>query len=149
MIWYIKEMRNIKRFYGLASLASLGTGMGIYFFFRNTNMLLFEWMPKFIIFNNVYIPINHSILSSMLLYNLPDMLWFLSGILFLRYLWFNNKQWQGIYVICFYGIAIIIETSQLFTNIPGTFDWLDLSFMGIGAFVEGLLYNNFVRRRIV
>jgi hypothetical protein len=34
-------------------------------------------------------------------------------------------------------------------KIPGTFDWFDLLFLGIGAFVEGLLYKKFILRRIV
>ena len=79
----------------------------------------------------------------MLIYNLPDALWFLSGILFIRFLWFNDKKWQWIYIVCFYVIAAGIEFSQLSNNVPGTFDVLDLLFMGIAAFVEGLFYKKF------
>ena len=139
-------MRIIRQFYGIASLVSLGTGMGIYLFFRNTNMLLFEWIPKLNNLNNVYIPVKHSFFNSILLYNLPDALWFLSGILFIRFLWFNNKKWQEIYIIWFYVIAIIIETSQILKTSPGTFDVLDLFFIGIAAFVEGLSYKKLSRR---
>jgi len=138
-----------RRFYWLTSIISLSLGMAIYLLFKNTNMLLFKWIPKLEYFKNVYIPIEDSIFSSILLFNLPDALWFLSGILFLRYLWFKNYKEQKIYILCFYFIGVVFEISQLFKNIPGTFDYLDLLFMGIGAFVEGLLYNNFVRRRIV
>jgi hypothetical protein len=134
-----------KRFYGLASLVSLVIGMGIYLLFRNTNMLLFEWIPKLEFLKNVYIPIKKSFISSIFLYNLPDALWFLSGILLLRFVWFGNKKWQGIYIFCFYGIAVIFEISQLLNNIPGTFDLLDLLFIGITAFVEGLLYKFFFK----
>jgi hypothetical protein len=111
-------------------------------------MLLFEWIPKLEFFKNVYIPIKHSFLSIPLLYNLHDALWFLSGIPFLRFLWFDNKKWQGIYIRCFYGIAVFFEISQLSNNVPGTFDFLDLLFMGITALVEGLLYINFVQRSL-
>ena len=109
-------------------------------------MLLFEWIPKLEFLKNVYLPIKHSFFSSMLLFNLPDALWFLSGILFLRCLWFNNKKWQEVYILCFYGIAVIIETSQLSKKVPGTFDVIDLFCMGITAFVEGLLYKKIVIR---
>ena len=105
-------------------------------------MLLFEWIPKMGFLKDVYIPIKHSVFSSMLKYNLPDALWFLSGILLLRFLWFNNKKWQGIYIKCFYGIAVIVETSQLSNKVPGTFDWLDLLFMGSFAFVESIIFNS-------
>jgi hypothetical protein len=137
-----------KRFYGIASIVSLALGMGIYFFFRNSNMLLFQYLPKPAFLNDVYIPVKHSFFSSLFLFNLPDALWFLSGILFLRFLWFNNEKWQKIYILCFYGIAAIFEISQLSNNIPGTFDVLDLLFFVITAFVEGLLYKISVRRSL-
>jgi hypothetical protein len=111
-------------------------------------MVLFEWIPKPKFIEAFSLPIAKSFLSSILLYNLPDMLWFLSGMMFLRFMWFYDTKWQKIYLRCFCGIALIIETSQLSENIPGTFDLLDLLFMGIGAFVEGLLYTNFVKRRL-
>jgi hypothetical protein len=43
---------------------------------------------------------------------------------------------------------LAIETSQLAKNIPGTFDPLDLLFMGMGAFFEGLLYKKYAERRM-
>jgi hypothetical protein len=140
-------MNNLRLIYGLSSLLSLAIGMGIYFFFRDTNMLLFAWIPQLEFLNSVYIPLKHSVFTSMLLFNLPDALWFLSGILFLRFIWFYRFKEQTVYVISFYFMGAIFEISQLSDNIPGTFDYLDLLFMGIAAFVEGLLYNFFVRRR--
>jgi len=138
-----------KRFYGLASLFSLLIGIGIYLFFRNTNMLLFEWIPKLKFFKDVYIPIKPSFFMSMLKYNLPDALWFLSGIFFFRFLWFYNYKEQNVYILCFYLTGIIFEISQLLPNIPGTFDFLDLLFEGIGALVESLLYKKFILRSVV
>jgi len=137
-----------KRFYGLASVASLAAGMGIYLFFRNTNMLLFEWIPKLLFFKNVYIPAKQSVFTSILFFNLPDALWFLSGILFLRFIWFYRYKEQNVYIICFFLIGIVFETSQLSDNIPGTFDWLDLFFMGMTALLEGLLYKIFIQRSL-
>ena len=43
---------------------------------------------------------------------------------------------------------MILEASQLSKNVPGTFDWLDLFFMGVGAFVEGLLYKLFMGKTL-
>jgi len=138
-----------RRFYCFASIIYLFIGMAIYLLFRNTNMLLFQWIPKLEYFKNVYIPMEHSVFRSMLLFNLPDALWFLSGILFLRFLWFKEYKEQKIYVLCFYFTGFAFEISQLSEKIPGTFDYLDLFFMGIGAFVEGLLYKKFILRRNV
>ncbi|MDR0290898.1 MAG: hypothetical protein LBI06_08185 [Treponema sp.] len=137
-----------RRLYGLASLVSLAMGMGIYLFFRNTNMLLFEWIPKLQFFKDVYIPTRQSVFTSMLFYNLPDALWFLSGILLLRFIWFYKFKEQDVYIICFYLIGAIFEISQLSKNVLGTFDPLDLFFIGITALIEGLLYKNFVLRSL-
>jgi hypothetical protein len=142
------EIEINRRFYGWVSLVSLGTGMGIYLFFRNTNMVLFEWIPKLHFFKDVYIPTKQSVFTSMLFFNVPDALWFLSGILFLRFIWFYRFKEQNVYLICFYLTGAVFEISQLSENIPGTFDWLDLFFMGITALVEGLLYKNFVQRSL-
>jgi hypothetical protein len=144
-----KVLKMTKHLYGLLSLLSLVIGMGIYLCFRNLNIVLFEWIPKPYFLENIFVPIPRSVLSSMLLFNLPDALWFLSGILFLRFIWFYEKKWQSVYIVCFYGIATIIEISQLSEKVPGTFDVLDLLFEGITAFIEGLLYNIFVRRSSV
>jgi hypothetical protein len=143
-----KPVEVNRRFFGIASLFSLATGMGIYLFFRNTNMMLFEWIPRLQFVKDIYIPTKQNGFTSILFYNVPDALWFLSGILFLRFLWFNNQKWQGIYILCFCGIAVTFEISQLSDNFPGTFDWLDLFFMGITALIEGLLYKNFTRRSL-
>jgi len=112
-------------------------------------MLLFQWIPNLEFINKIYIPINHSIICSMFLFNLPDALWFLSGILFLRFIWFKKNKEQKIYLLCFYFIGAIFEICQLSKYIPGTFDYLDLLFMYIGAFVEGLLYKYFILRRVL
>ena len=138
----------IRRFYGLFSFMSLIMGIGIYFFFRKTNMLVFAWIPSLEFIKDIFIPLEDSFITSMFLYNLPDALWFLSGILFIRFFWFYKNKEQKIYLICFYFIGAIFETSQLSENIPGTFDFLDLLFMGITAFAEGLLYKIFILRRM-
>jgi hypothetical protein len=85
-----------KRLYGLLSLGTLIMGMGIYLFFRNLNMVLFEWIPKPKFVGAFSVTVTPSFLSSMLLYNLPDMLWFLSGIMFLRFIWFIDYQAQSV-----------------------------------------------------
>jgi len=138
-----------RRFYGLASLIPLVIGMGIYLLFRNTNMLLFEWIPKLKIFKDVYIPTKQSLFISILKYNLPDALWFLSGIFFFRFIWFYKLKEQNVYILSFYFMGLVFEISQLSDNIPGTFDFLDLLFEGIGAFVESLLYKKFIQRSVV
>jgi hypothetical protein len=139
-----------RRFYGLLSLFSLIIGMCIYLLFRDlNNMILFRFFPKPEFAETVLIELQPSIFSYILKYNFPYMLWFLSGILLMRFIWFFNYKLQRIYVFCFYAIGIIYVLCKISKKFPGTFDWLDLLFMCIGAFVEGLLYKTFIRRRIV
>ena len=134
-----------KIFYGLASISSLLIGILIYRLFRDmSNMILFSLLPKTVFAGTVPIQLNPSPFSSILMYNLPDMLWFLSAILFLRFIWFYRTKIQKLYVLSFYGISAIFEISQLSEKVPGTFDFLDLIFMGAGALAEGLLHKFFL-----
>jgi len=138
-----------KRVYGTLSLASLIIGMAIYLFFRNMNIVLFDFLPKPQFLDRFFIPIKPSAFASVLLYNIPDILWFLSGLFFLRYVWFHEPKWQRVYIACFCIIAFVLEISQISKNVPGTFDFMDLLIMAIAAFIEGLLFNIFFARRIV
>ena len=124
-------------------------GICIYLLFRDLNYIVFfAWIPKPDFIGSVSIQLPSSIFSYILLYNTAGMLWFVSGILFFRFIWFYRAKVQRVYIGWFCAAAAILEISQLSENVPGTFDALDLLFMGIGAFVEGLLYNIFVKRRI-
>jgi hypothetical protein len=138
----------IRRRYGIASLSALVCGLAIYFFFRNRNVVLFTWLSKLPMLDSFLIPLKHSAIASFLRYNLPDMLWFLSGVLLLRCLWAGHWKGQTVYITVFYILALIIEIGQLGENVPGTFDPFDLFVMGITALFEGVIYNSFIRRRI-
>jgi len=46
-------------------------------------------------------------------------------------------------------VGAVFEISQLSKNVPGTFDWLDMFFMGITALLEGLLYKFFLQRGLI
>ena len=142
-------MKKIRLLYGLLSLLTLLAGMIIYLLFRDlNNIVLFTWIPKLEFLNTILVPLKPSVFANFLKYHLPDTLWFLSAILFLRFLWFYKVKTQTAYIVCFYGIGLVIETSQLSEKVPGTFDPLDLFFMGIGALVEGLLYKFCIKRRL-
>ena len=140
-------MNKQKMLYGFLSLFTLFFGMCIYLFFRDlNNMIIFRFIQKPEFAENVLIQLKPSMLSYVIKYNFPYMLWFLSGILFMRFIWFFNYKVQNIYVIGLYCIGFIYVLCKRLEGFPGTFDWLDLLFMGIGAFVEGLLYKKFILR---
>ena len=146
----VKSIVIIRRIYGVASFLSLIMGICIYLFFRDlNNMLLFRFIQKPEFANNTLIQLMPSIFSYVLKYNFPYMLWFLSGILLMRFIWFFNYKAQNIYVICLYCIGSIYVLCKLSPEFPGTFDWLDLLFMGTGAFIESLIYNKIIRRKIL
>jgi hypothetical protein len=124
--------------------------MVIYLLFRNVNdIVLFSWIPKPDFLGTILIPLKPSIFTNILRYNISDMLWFISAILFFRFIWFYNIKIQAVYIRFFYGVGLVFEISQISDKVPGTFDWLDLLFMGIGAFVEGLLYKKFILRSYI
>jgi len=142
-------MNKIRSVYVLLSLLTLISGMVIYLLFRDlNNMMLFSLIPKHNFFETTIVPLKSFFFTDILRYNLPDMLWFVSAILFFRFLWFYKIKIQTFYIICFYIIGFVFEISQLSEKVLGTFDWMDLFFIGIGAFVEGLLYKYFTIRRL-
>jgi len=144
---YDKFMKKIRTVYGILSLLTLIFGMFIYLLFRDlNNMILFRIIPKPEFTEAVIINLHSSLFSYVLKYNFPYMLWFLSGILFMRYIWFLNYRIQKKYVFCLYCIGFIYVICKIIKFFPGTFDFLDLLFMGIGAFVEGLLYKILILR---
>jgi len=137
-----------KTVYGLLALLTLALSMIIYFLFRDlSNIILFSWIQKPEIFENILFPLKTSIFNDYLRFNIPDALWLVSAILLLRFIWFDKIKIQTVYVNCFYIIGFAFEISQILDKVPGTFDWLDLLFMGIGVFVENLLYKKFILRR--
>ena len=141
-------MGKIRLFYLLLSILFLVIGMFIYILFRDiSHLFIINRITKLGFIQTIFIELKPSILTNILLYNIPDMFWFISGILLLRFIWFYRTKEQNIYLYGFYITGAAFEISQLSENIPGTFDYLDLFFMGMGGLVERLLYNNYIRRR--
>jgi hypothetical protein len=79
---------------------------------------------------------------SFLAYNLPNGLWLLSGLLFIRAIWWKDGKTGGIYVQVFVTGAVFLELCQLLENIPGTFDLLDLLLPVIIALAESFINKN-------
>jgi len=144
-------IRRLKLLYFIAAFVAFLAGVSIYAFFRNiNNMILFRFIPKPSFLVSLYSPINsHSIWADMLIYNLPYGLWCLSGLLLVCAIWLNNAKWQAIYK----GIYIAIVMSYVILKLPGvvhgTFDVLDLLFIGFFAFLESIFFTLFIRRKIV
>jgi len=146
-----RNTRRLKQAYYIAAIAALFSGMAIYVFFRDSkNMLLFHYLPRWSFMNTLYSPIkSNSIWTDMFIFNLPYGLWCLSGLLFIRAVWLTEKNCRNIYRIVYIAIVMSYVFLKLPGITPGTFDVLDLAFMGSFAFLESIIFNIFVRRRIV
>jgi hypothetical protein len=88
----------------------------------------FSWIRCFNINYSFFrqIELSNNIISLYTVYSLPNGLWILTGLLFLRIILNNEKRMLIIYSIIFIIISIFIEIGQLFNLISGTFDKFDL-----------------------
>jgi len=138
----VKKARAV---YGLLSFLFLVAGVGVYFLFRDLgDLLFFARLPIFDFGGSARARLEPSFFADALMFNAAGMLWLVSGIMFFRFLWFYNPGAQKVYVGCFCAIAVALEAAQLSGGVPGTFDPLDLLFMGAGALAEGLAHKVFV-----
>jgi hypothetical protein len=135
-------MNKIKIFNMLLALFPLFIGGLIYICFRNEDILFFSWM-RFLNINYSLlrqIELKNNIISSYIVFSLPNGLWVLSGLLLLKVFLENEKRLLAIYSIIFIMVSILYEISQLIDIIPGTFDIADIItiiiFSNIGLFVN-------------
>lgn len=132
-----------KKVYGLIfPLLPVLIGGLLYICFRNENILLFSWIR----FVNIdysflrHIVIADNLISSYIIYSLPNGLWVLSGLLLLKYFLKNENRVYLFYATVFILISISIEVCQLYGIVPGTFDILDLVTIIIFSII-GFLMN--------
>ena len=146
-----RNIRRVKQAYYMTAIAALFSGMAIYIFFRDTkNMLLFHYLPRWSFMDALHSPINsNSIWSDMFFFNLPYGLWCLSGLFLIRAIWLTEKNWGNIYRIVYIALVMTYVLLKLPEITPGTFDVLDLVFMGSFAFLEGIIFSIFIKGRLV
>jgi len=143
----ISQFRHKILFFALVSLLS---GLLIYAFFRNHNMMIFHVFAKPLFLETIYFSVPaDNIFISMFLFNLPDGLWFLSGLLAIRAVWLTNPKWRFIYFCVFLVTALFMEIMQISAVLPGTFDILDIVFIAFFAFFENFIFYMFIKRRIL
>jgi hypothetical protein len=139
--------KKIQIIYFLFSILSMAAGFLVYYFLRENNILIYNWFP--------FLPKNNKIIAfpqetfwlDFLRYNLPDGLWLLSILLFLRAIWHKDRKTFLIYKICVLFICFLLEILQIFDKIPGTFDFFDLATMGSIALLESIVHKILMTRR--
>lgn len=146
--YYIKQ---IKTTYFFAALAAFLIGIAIYVFYRNIdNLVLFRYFPKPSFLASLSLLHGTDTIGGYLfVFTLPHGLWCISGLFVIRAIWLHNTKWRAIYGVIFIIVVSSLEISQLSENRPGTFDILDLSSYFISAFLESIVFNIFVKRRII
>jgi hypothetical protein len=132
----------------LAFISLMG-GFLVYAFFRNNDVLAYKIIEKPIFLNGLNRTFSQEIwLFHFFVYSLPDGLWLLSGILFIRALWLGNTKTGNIYILVICVCALVLETCQMFHLLSGTFDILDICAMVLAVFGEGMFNKYYFSRRI-
>jgi hypothetical protein len=146
-----RRTTSFRLVYCFVALIALVGGIMIYVFFRhNDNITLFRHFLKPIFLNTLYIPIKtDTMLGYFFVFNFPHGLWCLSGLFIIRAIWLTNTKWRVIYGSIFIALIFFLEISKLSRFRAGTFDVLDLLTYGIFAFVESIIYNQFIRRKFL
>jgi hypothetical protein len=133
-------LKTSRIFYAAAPLLA---GFALYLFFRN-NELPFRSLNAV----RDFIRPLKSAIPTIIRGSLPDALWLLSGILFVRLLWRNDARCRTVYLCLFYLMAFLSEILQAFRLIPGTFDTYDLCAYFAVIVLENRVHFYMTRRRI-
>jgi hypothetical protein len=141
------KARNLQFVFFSLSLFSIVAGFLIYYFFRENHILIYKWFEFLPKNNNIITFSDKHFWSDFLRYNLPDGLLVLSGLLFLRALWYEKWETFLIYRICFLIAVFLFEILQIFDGIPGTFDFFDLLTMGSIILLENIVHKILLIRR--
>lgn len=133
---------NIRSFYLILSILSMGLGCLMYAKYRTTRLVFVDWIEclgykeEYILFIKCLQKDNLKKMPDWFIYSFPDGLWVFSYVCFMIFIWkgkINSKN--IIWIIALPIYAIISELAQLFDVYPGTFDAKDLLFYAIGAII--------------
>lgn len=126
------------------SIFSLLIGLFIYLVFRDNTNPFYECAYRIGVAEKL--DILRSLFSNLcmpawFIYSLPDGLWMFSFVLLILSIWdykLNRDAiiWLSIAIV----IGFIFEFTQLYFTHLGSFDWLDILFMGVGAIVPVILF---------
>jgi len=143
-------IKQIKLVYYISAFVALMAGFAIYAFFRNIdNMILFQIFPKPENLNYLYFKVKtDTFWMYLFVFNLPHGLWCFSILLIIRAIWMHDNKWRIFYSGIFITAALSLEIAQLSETMPGTFDVFDLASYVFFAFVESIIFNLFIKRRI-
>ena len=132
----------------LISIITLSIGTLIYLLFRVSTLKVFSWL-NFLGIDFVNNDLRKKSINYMpkipdwFIFSLPDGIWIFSYVLVMISIWnftLNKKSifWMTIIPL----VAIFSEIFQIFDFIPGTFDFVDLSFYILGFILPFIIFKN-------
>lgn len=120
----------------------------IYIIFRTERLIMFRWFEYLNISNkisNIQNLRNISSFPNWFIYSLPDGLWMFSYTAASLEIWKHAITKQNIFWIFSIPIvAVLSEFLQIFKIIPGTFDFIDLTF-----YLLGILFPSYISTKII
>ena len=130
----------------LISIITLSIGTLIYLLFRVSTLKVFSWL-NFLGIDFVNNDLRKKSINYMpkipdwFIFSLPDGIWIFSYVLVMISIWnftLNKKSifWMTIIPL----VAIFSEIFQIFDFIPGTFDFVDLSFYILGFILPFIIF---------
>ncbi len=131
----------------LISIITLSIGTLIYLLFRVSTLKVFSWL-NFLGIDFVNNDLRKKSINYMpkipdwFIFSLPDGIWIFSYVLVMISIWnftLNKKSifWMTIIPL----VAIFSEIFQIFDFIPGTFDFVDLSFYILGFILPFIIFK--------
>ena len=131
----------------LISIITLSIGTLIYLLFRVSTLKVFSWL-NFLGIDFVNNDLRKKSINYMpkipdwFIFSLPDGIWIFSYVLVMIAIWnftLNKKSifWMTIIPL----VAIFSEIFQIFDFIPGTFDFVDLSFYILGFILPFIIFK--------
>ena len=129
------------------SIITLSIGTLIYLLFRVSTLKVFSWL-NFLGIDFVNNDLRKKSINYMpkipdwFIFSLPDGIWIFSYVLVMISIWnftLNKKSifWMTIIPL----VAIFSEIFQIFGFIPGTFDFVDLSFYILGFILPFIIFK--------
>lgn len=113
------------------SFTFLSVGGMIYLGWRSRNIVLFQLLEKWKIFdflNSIRNSVINYSLYDWVKYSLPDGLWLFSYMFIINAIWHDHKNVSYyVFIWSLPVIAIMFELLQYMAIVPGTFDIIDLS----------------------
>lgn len=120
----------------------------IYIIFRTETLIMFHWFKYLNLSNEINIIKNFKSVHyfpNWFIYNLPDGLWIFSYTAISLEIWKHSITRQNIFwIFSIPIIAVLSEFLQLFKIVPGTFDFLDVTF-----YLLGTIFSFYISTKII